>query len=197
MSELPVAIVGAGPQGLAAAAHLTERGIPVTVIERGSTPAAAVSEWGHVRLFSAWPELTDAAARRLLEPSGWSAPASGYPTGAEWVSEYLAPLADALGERITYGATVTGISRQGRDKVVDGGRRSQPFVLHIRDAEGGERRLSARAVIDASGTWSLPNPAGADGFPALGEAAASERISYRIPEDVSEFAGAHVAVVGA
>ena len=197
MSELPVAIVGAGPQGLAAAAHLTERGIPVTVIERGSTPAAAVSEWGHVRLFSAWPELTDAAARRLLEPIGWSAPTSGYPTGSEWVSEYLAPLADALGERITYGATVTGISRQGRDKVVDGGRRSQPFVLHIRDTEGGESRLSARAVIDASGTWGLPNPAGADGFPALGEASASERISYRIPDDVSEFAGAHVAVVGA
>ncbi|WP_406247226.1 NAD(P)-binding domain-containing protein [Microbacterium sp. M] len=197
MSELPVAIVGAGPQGLAAAAHLTERGILVTVIERGSTPAAAVSEWGHVRLFSAWPELTDAAARRLLEPTGWSAPASGYPTGAEWVSEYLAPLADALGEHIAYGATVTGISRQGRDKVVDGGRRSQPFVLHIRHTDGSESRLIARAVIDASGTWSLPSPAGADGFPALGEAAASERISYRIPDDVSEFAGAHVAVVGA
>jgi thioredoxin reductase len=197
MSELPVAIVGAGPQGLAAAAHLTERGIPVTVIERGSAPAAAVSEWGHVRLFSAWPELTDAAARRLLEPTGWSAPASGYPTGAQWVSEYLAPLADALGDRITYGATVIGISRQGRDKVVDGGRRSQPFVLHIRDTEGSESRLVARTVIDASGTWSLPNPAGADGFPALGETAASDSISYRIPADVSEFAGAHVAVVGA
>lgn len=197
MSELPVAIVGAGPQGLAAAAHLTERGIPVTVIERGSTPAAAVSEWGHVRLFSAWPELTDAAARRLLEATGWSAPASGYPTGAEWVSEYLAPLADALGDRITYGATVTGISRQGRDKVVDGGRRSQPFVVHLRHADGSESRLSARAVIDASGTWGLPNPAGADGFPALGEAAASERISYRIPDDVSESAGSHAVVVGA
>ena len=197
MTELPVAIIGAGPQGLAAAAHLIERGIPVAVLERGNTAAAAVSEWGHVRLFSAWPELTDAAARRLLEPTGWSAPASGYPTGAQWVSEYLAPLAYALGDRITYGATVTGISRQGRDKVVDGGRRSQPFVLHIRDTEGGESRLSARAVIDASGTWSLPNPAGADGFPALGEAAASDRIFYRIPDDVSELAGSHVVVVGA
>ncbi|MGF6824224.1 thioredoxin reductase [Microbacterium sp. ZKA21] len=197
MTELPVAIIGAGPQGLAAAAHLIERGIPVAVLERGSTAAAAVSEWGHVRLFSAWPELTDAAARRLLEPTGWSAPASGYPTGAQWVSEYLAPLADALGDRITYGATVTGISRQGRDKVVDGGRRSQPFVLHICDTEGSESRLSARAVIDASGTWSLPNPAGADGFPALGEAAASDRIFYRIPDDVSELAGSHVVVVGA
>lgn len=197
MSELPVAVVGAGPQGLAAAAHLTERGIPVTVIERGSTPAAAVSEWGHVRLFSAWPELTDAAARRLLEPTGWSAPAAGYPTGADWVSEYLAPLADALGERVVYGATVTGISREGRDKVVDGGRRSQPFVVHIRHADGNESRLSARAVIDASGTWSMPNPAGADGFPALGETGASERISYRIPDDVTGLAGAHIAVIGA
>src|SRR5688500_14073890 len=111
MTELPVAIIGAGPQGLAAAAHLTERGLPVVVVERGDGPGAAVSEWGHVRLFSAWPELTDAAARRLLEPMGWSAPTSGYPTGAEWVNEYLAPLAEALGDRITYGATVTGISR--------------------------------------------------------------------------------------
>ena len=197
MSELPVVIIGAGPQGLAAAAHLVERDENVIVVERGNEPAAAVSEWGHVRLFSAWPELTDAAARRLLEPTGWSTPASGYPTGSEWVSDYLAPLAEALGERIRYATTVTGVARQGRDKVVDAGRRSQPFVVHIVDAAGNESRLLARAIIDASGTWGLPNPAGADGFPALGEAAASDAISYRIPADVSELAGSHVVVVGA
>ncbi|NJI59467.1 NAD(P)-binding domain-containing protein [Microbacterium oxydans] len=197
MSELPVVVIGAGPQGLAAAAHLVERGEHVVVVERGNTPAAAVSEWGHVRLFSAWPELTDAAARRLLEPTGWTAPAKGYPTGAEWVNEYLAPLADALGEQIRYATTVTGVARQGRDKVVDGGRRSQPFVVHTVDGAGHEARLLARAVVDASGTWDVPNPAGADGFPALGEAAASDRISYRIPADVSELAGRHVVVVGA
>ncbi|WP_091032944.1 FAD-dependent oxidoreductase [Microbacterium oxydans] len=197
MSELPVVVIGAGPQGLAAAAHLVERGEHVVVVERGNTPAAAVSEWGHVRLFSAWPELTDAAARRLLEPTGWTAPAKGYPTGAEWVNEYLAPLADALGEQIRYATTVTGVARQGRDKVVDGGRRSQPFVVHTVDGAGHEARLLARAVVDASGTWDVPNPAGADGFPGLGEAAASDRISYRIPADVSELAGRHVVVVGA
>lgn len=197
MDELPVVVIGAGPQGLAAAAHLAERDVDVVVLERGEGPAAAVSEWGHVRLFSAWPELTDAAARRLLGSIGWSAPASGYPTGAEWVNEYLAPLAGVLGERVRYATTVTGISRQGRDKVVDGGRKNQPFIVHVVDRDGNESRLGARAVIDASGTWGLPNPAGSDGFPALGEPTASASISYRIPDDVSEHAESHVVVVGA
>jgi thioredoxin reductase len=113
------------------------------------------------------------------------------------VSRYLAPLADALGERVRYAATVTGISRQGRDKVVDGGRKGQPFVVHVVDQDGVGSRLIARAVIDASGTWGSPNPAGADGFPALGESGASNSISYRIPDDVSALAGSHVVVVGA
>ncbi|MFE6996201.1 NAD(P)-binding domain-containing protein [Microbacterium sp. NPDC057659] len=197
MSELPVVIIGAGPQGLAAAAHLTERGLDAIVVERGAGAGAAVSEWGHVRLFSAWPELTDAAARRLLEASGWTAPSGGYPTGAEWVDGYLTPLAKALGDRVLYGTTVTGVARQGRDKVVNSGRKAQPFVVHTINQDGSDGRILARAVIDASGTWAQPNPAGADGYPAVGETAASERISYRIPEDVSEFAGTHIVVVGA
>lgn len=197
MPDLPVVVIGAGPQGLAAAAHLTERGLDVIVVERGERAAAAVLEWGHVRLFSAWSELTDAAARRLLESSGWIAPASGYPTGGEWVSRYLEPLADALGDRVLYGTTVTGVARRGRDRVVDSGRKAQPFVVHTVDQDGRDGRILARAVIDASGTWTQPNPAGADGFPAVGETAAADRISYRIPDDVSELAGSHVVVVGA
>ncbi len=197
MAELPVVIIGAGPQGLAAAAHLAERGLAALLLEQGDRAGAAVREWGHVRLFSSWPELTDAAARRLLEPAGWSAPKAGFPTGSEWVDGYLAPLAEELGDRVRTGTTVTGVSRLGRDKVVDAGRRDQPFVVHTQDRDGGEGRVLARAVIDASGTWSRPNPAGADGFPAIGEAAARDLLSYRIPDDVSAFAGAHVVVVGA
>lgn len=197
MTDLPVAIIGAGPQGLAAAAHLTERGLDALVLEQGEHAGDAVREWGHVRMFSSWPELTDAAARRLLEPTGWTAPASGYPRAEEWLQEYLLPLADALGHRVRTGTTVTGVSRRGRDKVVDAGRRDQPFVVHTRDSAGAEGTVLARAVIDASGTWSLPNPAGADGFPAVGETAARARITYRIPDDVSAFAGMHAVVVGA
>ncbi|MBD8534672.1 NAD(P)-binding domain-containing protein [Plantibacter sp. CFBP 13570] len=197
VNELPVIVIGAGPQGLAAAAHLVERDVPVLVLEAGSSAAAAVAEWGHVRLFSDWSELVDAASARLLAPTGWTALTTGYPTGAQWISSYLAPLADALGERVRFGSRVVGVSRRGRDRLVDAGRAEQPFTVHVESADG-EYRLDARAVIDASGTWSTPNPAGADGLPALGERAASERLSYRIPDfrDRAGFEGKHTVVVG-
>jgi hypothetical protein len=43
-----------------------------------------MADWAHVRLFSPWRYDTDAAARRLLEPTGWTAPDPDHlPTGAE------------------------------------------------------------------------------------------------------------------
>ncbi|MBC9928390.1 FAD-dependent oxidoreductase [Leucobacter sp. cx-169] len=196
----PVVVIGAGPQGLAAAAHLLERGIEPLVFEAGSGPAFAVSEWAHVRLFSPWPELIDAASQRLLARSGWKAPTEGYPTGAQWISEYLAPLAAALGDRVHYGARVVGISRKGRDRSVDAGRADQPFTVHLEHADGTGERLEAGSVIDASGTWGTPSPAGADGLSSRGErqAAARGMLSYQIPtmERVRALAGRHVVVVG-
>ncbi|HEY9265102.1 MAG TPA: FAD-dependent oxidoreductase, partial [Mycobacterium sp.] len=79
MSELPVVVIGAGPQGLAAASHLLERGLDAVVFEAGTGPGAAVAQWSHVRTFSPWPELVDSAAARVLEPTGWTAPRAGYP----------------------------------------------------------------------------------------------------------------------
>jgi thioredoxin reductase len=197
-NELPVVVIGAGPQGLAAAAHLVEREQPVLVLEAGESAAAAVSQWGHVRLFSEWSELVDKAAARMLEPTGWDAPTTGYPTGAQWISGYLAPLAAALGDRIRYGSRVVGVSRRGRDRLVDAGRAEQPFTVHVEAADGTEDRVDARAVIDASGTWSTPNPAGADGLPALGERAAAELLDYRIPDyrARTKYEGTHSVVVG-
>ncbi|MFG2447955.1 NAD(P)-binding domain-containing protein [Streptomyces sp. NPDC048512] len=201
-SDRPVVVIGAGPAGLAAAAHLTERGIDALVLEAGPTAATAVRAWSHVRLFSTWGELTDPAAEKLLAPTGWSRPdADTYPMGGDWAERYLQPLADVLAERVRYGATVTGVSRLGRDRIVDADRDEQPFTVRIALADGTEQRILARAVIDASGTWSTPAPIGADGLPALGEHAAAARISYRIPDlgdpaVRARYAGRRTAVIG-
>ncbi|MFD3541443.1 FAD-dependent oxidoreductase [Streptomyces sp. NPDC058662] len=199
---LPVVVIGAGPVGLAAAAHLTERGIDPLVLEAGPAAAGAVRAWGHVRLFSTWSEVVDPAAEKLLAPTGWTAPdGATYPSGADWAERYLQPLADVLGDKVRYGATVTGVSRLGRDRIVDADRERQPFTVSVLNADGTERRITARAVIDASGTWSTPGPIGADGLPALGERAAADRISYRIPDLKdpavrARYAGKRTAVIG-
>ncbi len=200
MLELPVAVIGAGPQGLAAAAHLLERGIEPVVLEAGNGPAAAVRAWGHVRMFSSWSELIDAAAARLLESTGWTPPSTGYPTGQEWIEGYLSPLAAKLDGRVRYGTRVTGVSRRGRDRMVSADRDEQPFVIHVTGRDGAESRFGARAVIDASGTWRQPNPVGADGLPAMGErnAASTGALSYAPPTEAqtATLAGKHVLVVG-
>lgn len=201
MDGLPVVVVGAGPVGLAAAAHVAERGSVPLVLEAGGAAGASVSQWGRVRLFSQWSELVDPAAGRLLDRHGWQRPdPTGYPTGADWISGYLQPLAEALGERVRFGARVIGVARRGRDRVVDAGRDTEPLTVHVATS-GGEERITARAVIDASGTWATPNPLGGDGLPALGERAARERITYQVPDlDVPEgrarYAGKRVAVAG-
>ncbi|WP_329169473.1 NAD(P)-binding domain-containing protein [Streptomyces sp. NBC_01685] len=201
-ANLPVVVIGAGPAGLAAAAHLVERGIEPLVLEAGSSAATAVRAWSHVRLFSTWNELTDPAAEKLLAPTGWTKPAAEiYPTGGDWAEQYLQPLADVLEDKVRYGATATGVSRLGRDRIVDADREQQPFTIHLILADGTEERILGRAVIDASGTWPTPSPIGADGLPALGEHAASARVSYRIPDLKdpavrARYAGKRTAVIG-
>ncbi|AZM92267.1 FAD-dependent oxidoreductase [Streptomyces sp. W1SF4] len=201
-TDLPVVVIGAGPVGLAAAAHLVDRGLEPLVLEAGQVAGAAVREWAHVRLFSRWAEVVDPAAEKLLAPTGWTKPAAdSYPSGGDWAEFYLQPLADVLGEQVRYEATVTGVSRTGRDRVVDADRETQPFVVHVQSADGREQRVLARAVIDASGTWSTPGPAGGSGLAALGEKAAADRITYRIPDLKNSavrarYAGKRIAVIG-
>src|SRR3954469_3013375 len=92
--DLPVAVIGSGPVGLAVAAHLIERGVPVRVYEAGPTVAANVRQWGHVRLFSPWRYNTDRAARALLMRHGGQGPPAGVcPTGGDLYDAYLKPLA--------------------------------------------------------------------------------------------------------
>ena len=69
-SSSPVAVIGAGPVGLAAAAHLVRRGLPVVVLEAGTSVAAHLGSYRQVRLFSPWRYNIDRAARELLDAAG-------------------------------------------------------------------------------------------------------------------------------
>lgn len=195
-AALPVVVIGAGPVGLAAAAHLAERGTDFLVLEAGRHVAASVAQWGHVRVFSPWKYDIDAAARRLLEADGWTAPDEDWlPTGAELIDDYLAPLAKLFGPKVRLGAKVRAISRLGYDRVRTNGRDDVPFLIRL---ENGDE-LQARAVIDASGTYTGPNVLGASGLPAHGEAGVF--VDHALPDvlgaDRDRYQGKHTLVVGA
>jgi hypothetical protein len=197
----PVAVIGAGPVGLAAAARLIERGIEPLVFEKGMSVGASVLEWGHVRVFSPWKYNIDDAACTLLDEAGWTTPNPDYhPNGREIVEGYLVPLSRVprIAEGLKLGATVIAITRKGLSKVGSKSRDAAPFVVRY-EKEGIERDVLVRAVIDASGTWGQPNPLGVDGLRIPGEGS-STYLSYGIPDVVgvrrSEFIGKRTLVVG-
>ncbi|MFG1697226.1 FAD-dependent oxidoreductase [Nonomuraea sp. NPDC049309] len=199
-ANLPVAVIGAGSVGLAAAAHLAERRRPFVVLEAGVGPGHSVRQWGHVRLFSPWRYNTDPAARRLLDDTGWNAPdPDELPTGAQLVDQYLQPLADspAIAPHLRYRSRVTAISRLDTDRMRTAARDQAPFVIRL--ANGDE--ITAAAVIDASGTWTNPNVLGANGLPAHGEPEAAAWIDHALPDVFgagrSRYAGKHTVIVGA
>jgi hypothetical protein len=204
MSEVKsVAIIGAGPVGLAAAAHVLERGLRPIVLEAGHSAGHAVQQWGHVQLFSPWEYNVDRAAARLLAPTGWNSPdPDACPTGAELVERYLEPLATktALATHILNSSRVTDISRIGFDKLKTKGREAAPFEIRYQNGQGA-KIVRTDAVIDASGTWHSPNPAGANGLRAIGEQQAADRIAYGMPDVLGKhrarYAGKTVAVLGA
>src|ERR1700678_1113796 len=118
---LAVAVIGGGPVGLAAAAHLLARGVPVKVYEAGPAVGSNVRDWGHVRVFTPWRYCVDPVAVKMLKCVGWLMPREdAFPTGDQIISEYLEPLVSlpALATVIETGARVSAISRQGIDKVV-------------------------------------------------------------------------------
>ncbi|RII43814.1 FAD-dependent oxidoreductase [Galactobacter valiniphilus] len=202
LTGLPVAIIGAGPVGLAAAAELLERGQSVVVLEAGQRAGASIERWGHTHFFSPWEYVVNDAATRLLEQHGWEAPeAAKNPSGAEFLRDYLLPLAQTpeLEAVIRYGTRVTGVSKEGMDRTRSAGRSRAPFQLQLSEC-CGQRTLNARAVIDASGTFEQPNSILSSGL-SITDAAAEARILGALPDvlgaDRERFAGRHTVVVGA
>jgi thioredoxin reductase len=182
---LPVAIVGGGPVGLAAAAHLAVRKIPFLLFESGKSVGANVLSWQHVRVFSPWRYNLDKAAIKLLAATGWTEPnAELLPTGKELYEHYLRPLSEhpAIRPSLFTGRKVQAIGRKNMDKMKSWYREEQPFVLQVRQDGLGVRVYECRAVIDASGTWNTPNPIGAGGIFAPGEMENRDKIFYGIPD---------------
>lgn len=203
VKTLPVAIIGGGPVGLAAVAHLLERGETPILFEAGDSIGANIRQWGHVRMFSPWEFTVDSATVRLLSAQGWQMPpADELPTGCDLLEKYMLPFSELpeVKQAIHLNTRVIAVSRRNIDKMKDAGREDAPFVLHVQDSNGDEKLISARAVIDASGTWHNPNPIGANGLPAIGEKRYSKHIVYGIPDVLASqrerYANKRVMVVG-
>lgn len=200
--DYPIAIIGAGPVGMAAAAHLAERNISFMIFESGESVGANLLDWGHVRVFSPWRYNIDKAAERLLFDIGWSKPnEDGLPTGEELVKQYLLPLSfhPNIEPFLHLSSKVISITRKGLDKVRTANRDKVPFVVKVKSQET-YRSFECSGIIDSSGTWNNPNPIGVGGVWATGELENQHKIVYRIPDimnqDKVKYAGKKVLVIG-
>lgn len=182
--NLPTAIIGGGPIGLAAAAHLAQNNIPFILFESGQSVGENILSWQHVQLFSPWKYNIDKAAKELLLATNWVAPnPAALPTGKELVKDYLRPLAahPAIAESIHLASKVISIGRKGLDKMKTAGRNQRPYFIKVEE-KGQMKYYEAKAVIDATGTWNQPNPIGSGGVTAEGESELSQHIFYGIPD---------------
>ncbi len=197
----PTLVLGAGPIGLAAAAHLATRGLPFLVLERGEHVGANMSDWGHIRMFSPWQYTIDATAVDLLGDAWISPNLEDFPTGSDMVEQYLQPLAELsqIAPHLRFGHEVVSIHRAHMGRTMTPNRADSPLIVTAATATGPVQ-ITARAVIDATGTWNHPNPAATTGIRTDSEMAASEYIEYGAPDIAGalrgRYSGRRVAVIG-
>lgn len=200
-STLPVAIIGAGPVGLAAAAQLASRNRAFILFEKGEEVGANIRTWGHVTLFSPWQYNMDSAAKELLQRTGWKEPnGEELPTGNELIEKYLKPLAELkeIKPSIYMSHQVIAITRKNNDKMKSRERNQNPFTLYV-EIEGKVKSFEARAILDATGTWGNPNPAQSNGAWLPAEKALQNRIDYHIPNieaNESTYKNKKIAIIG-
>jgi thioredoxin reductase len=200
--NLPVVIIGAGPVGMAAAAHLTKRNIPFLLFEAGNNVGTSVASWEHIKVFSPWKYNIDKAAKELLLQTHWTEPEPDQlHTGREFIDRYLVPVSQLpiINHSIHTNSKVIAIGKKGLDKMKNANRDTLPFLVRVKQGTS-IHSFEARAVIDASGTWLMPNPLGSGGNFAIGETENSQQIFYGIPGVLSKFkwryANKNIAVVG-
>ncbi|MFF5928337.1 flavin-containing monooxygenase [Streptomyces hydrogenans] len=174
-----VAVVGAGPAGLAAAKALLDEGLDVTVLERGSRPGglwAGDDAGGGSPAYDSLHLNTSKGRTEFADfpmPGRWP----DFPSAA-LVAGYLAEYADAFGvtERIRFGSEVTSVRRTGAGWEVTAG--------------GGTDTYDAVVVANGHNRepkW--PSP----GYPGAFDGTQLHAHDYRSPE---VFAGRRVLVVG-
>lgn len=184
----PIAIIGAGPIGLALAAKLSKSKTDFILLEKGKSVGANILEWGQVELFSTWENSVDKDAQTILEKNRVALPQlSQFPTGAALVNQYLQPLANTpqLVTKIKIDSEVHSIFYNDKKEAsyfdID-------FTQH-----GISKNIKAKIVIDASGTWGNFNP-------IIASKITNKNIFYGIPDTSNEMAKTYsnkaVAVVG-
>lgn len=198
-----IIIIGAGPVGIAAAAHAIGRGLKPMVLEKGASVGHAMQQWGQVKVFTPWKYLVDKQVEQLLNKTDWVFPdKEALATGQEIVDRYLVPAAQTaeLAEVIHYGAEVIAVAKTGLSKSSSTERDIAGYSVHFKTADGRYHKTEGQAVIDASGTWDSPNPMGLDGLPVAGERENAEEITYGIPDvqgkERSTYAGKRTLVLG-
>ncbi|WP_051524844.1 NAD(P)-binding domain-containing protein [Exiguobacterium undae] len=194
----PIFIIGAGPIGLAAAAHLSQQGLPFSILEAGPDIGTHIQKWSHVKMFSNWEYNIDPVAAAQLRQSGWEHPeAEAFPTGHDLLEYYLRPLAalPTISENLYLEYQVISISRQGIDKMTTTDRQLSPFEVIVQTPTG-RRRFLAAAVLDATGVWGQPNSMFSAGHP---HDSLIERVTHTIPnfrQEINRYANQRLAIIG-
>ena len=181
-NNLPVAVIGAGPVGMAAIAHLANRNIPFILFEAGTSVGSSILSWEHIRVFSTWKYNIDKVAKELLLKTDWIEPnEDDIHTGRELVDLYLNPLSELaqLKEFIHTNSKVISIGKKDLDKMKTANRENVPFVIQVQQDEQ-ILTFEAKAIIDSTGTWLTPNSIGSGGNYASGELENASTIFYGI-----------------
>lgn len=188
-----VAVLGAGPTGIEAALAAADRGWDVALYEQGPQVAGYIRDWAHVQMFTPWSMNLSPRVEAAL-----GLPGTTCPTGAEFADHLDRAAALLPAGTVQLSTRVEAVAREGllkNDEIGTTTRACRPFRLLLTGPDGTERMAAADVVLDCTGTYGNPSPAGHGGIPALGER--SVDIVRHIPRVDPSWAGRRVLLVGA
>lgn len=142
-APLPVAVIGAGPCGLAAAAALERVGIPAIVFDRGCVASSVASYPYYMTFFSTAEKISIAGVPFPL--------ASEKPTRRDALAYYRGVVRHL------------GLDVRQYEPVERVWQRAGEFIVHSRPSGGDVVETRARAIVVATGYFGTPNQLGVPG----------------------------------